>query len=282
MVAGWKTTIFLMILYTAARLSTIYADDTPTVSYIPNAPLSQRENPGTSVFPLLSHIVPEELKVNLPRPYGLSYVYHTQNQWFGLDEVSINDGKFPEELVHSVNINAISQTHSLRADLWLFPFLNLFILAGRTFGNADVYINLPEYPEVLDSKYTFDRWVIGPGATLSFGYGGFFVALTGSFGIIFSDSSDPSSSFVFQGQFGYSFPLFNIWIGTMYQDTDPYQSGILVDGVSYKTVVAYEDKWNYLIGFRISFWKQRMELIVQQGFGERTQTTVNLVTRFGQ
>jgi len=36
---------------------------------------------GESFFPRMKHVIPEG--TNLPRPYGVSYVHHYQNQRFG-------------------------------------------------------------------------------------------------------------------------------------------------------------------------------------------------------
>lgn len=260
-----RTGVYFILLFLLCPL-TVSAADTP------------RE---TSVFPLLRHIVPEEQRENLPRPFGLSYIYHTQNQMFGMEYVSLGGVELPEGAVQSVKINPVSYTHSVRADLWLFPFLNVFLVAGKTHGGADVRFDFPQYPPELVTDYQFDRWVLGPGATMALGYGGFFLSVTGSAAIIISESTEPASNLVFQGQFGYSFPLFNLWAGLMYQDTDPNQAGMLGDNIEYKAVLAREDKWNTLIGFRIPLMNKRTELILQQGFGERIQTTVTMTARFG-
>jgi hypothetical protein len=99
--------------------------------------------------------------------------------------------------------------------------------------------------------------------------------------VVLRPSADSSSNAALNVMFGYNFPLFSLFIGGMYSDTAKVQGGSL-DGFRYDVVIESENPWSLLVGARFSIIKQRLELIIQQGFGERTSTTVNLTYRMGE
>lgn len=89
----------------------------------------------------------------LPSPFGISLigVYNDQAQDITDINVALQKGSAPDEdadLRHfpTVTIDARSVTKSpqLKADVWLFPFLNLYASVGNITGDVDIKVNILE------------------------------------------------------------------------------------------------------------------------------------------
>ena len=242
----------------------------------------QRENPGSSVFPLLKHLVPKDQWHRRPRPYGLSYTYHTQNQWMRLAKVVLWESlDVPPTILENVIANSITYSHSIRADFWLLPFLNLFALASYTTGSANLYITADSLPQPLTPVFDVTAYSIGPGFTLALGFDNIFFTATGTYVFVFRPSSDSSQNSAITLNLGYSFPVFTVWLGAMWQQTGRSQSGT-IGGLRYDIELELENPWNMTAGFRFILVEQRLELVYQQGFGDRSSSTMNLIWRYGQ
>ena len=73
----------------------------------------------------------------LPRPFGISLGYMHQDQPFDVGNVFVNgiDVKTPGVAVVD-EVQNEETTYTLRADVWLFPFWNVYGILGRTSGQA--------------------------------------------------------------------------------------------------------------------------------------------------
>jgi hypothetical protein len=242
----------------------------------------ERKNPGTSTFPLLKHLVPKEQWDQLPRPYCIAYFYHSQSQWYSMTRVNLGGIEVPSNVLDTVNVNSITHSHGIKGDLWLFPFLNLYLHASYTTGSANVYVLTPTgIPQDVALEFDVTAFAFGPGMTLAFGYANFFLTASLSYAVVLRPGADTSSNAAFTGMFGYNFPVFNIWIGGMYSDTAKNQGGYLGD-VRYDVVIEAEAPWSLILGMRFSLIRQRLDLVIQQGFGERISSTMNLTWRLGE
>jgi hypothetical protein len=117
---------------------------------------------------------------------------------------------------------------SIRPDVWLFPFLNVYAILGRSAASTEVGYSLwlpdssgnNQQVLSLDSKVDFSANTFGFGLTPTIGVGGGWLALDMNF--TWTDIpqlSEPASAFVFDPRIGKSFRLrnpdenINFWVG---------------------------------------------------------------------
>jgi hypothetical protein len=117
---------------------------------------------------------------------------------------------------------------TVRPDIWLFPFLNVYSIMGKTQGSTEVGwgLWLPDTNGVetqvfrSDSKVEFDATTFGLGMTPTIGVGGGWLAL--DLNCTWSDIpqlEDPAFAFVFGPRMGKMFKLkkpgsnVNLWVG---------------------------------------------------------------------
>lgn len=86
-----------------------------------------------------------DLGYDLPLPYGIGVTYANVDQDMELDNlwVGINGSEEePFEFVSFENANAQSESVQLKLDAWLFPFMNVFAMAGKVEGDAPLDVIL--------------------------------------------------------------------------------------------------------------------------------------------
>ncbi|MCC8364695.1 hypothetical protein J8V57_00095 [Xenorhabdus sp. PB61.4] len=180
---------------------------------------------------------------DLPEPFGVSYGYMNLRQNVIIDSIKFH---FTNPLVENQwkggiivnpgNTRSRNETHLLKLDTWVLPFLNVYGVYGKTkgksntnldnivvFGDADTYRNIP-------FELNFKGKTYGGGATFAGGYNQFFATLDTNYTRTNLDVLDGDiSAFVVTPRIGYEFvfnPLFTsqgnskvqIWVGAMYQD----------------------------------------------------------------
>jgi len=226
---------------------------------------------------------------DLPLPYGIGLTYANVDQEQLLTElhVGINDNEIiPFEFVSFANAQSISNSYSIKADAWILPFMNVFVMLGKVDGKAPVDIELdgngmlehldisctgfPPNPlcELLGDKTfylptitpDFEGTTYGIGTTLAAGWKGWFVAVP--FNLTYADmkgSHTEGFSYTATPRFGKVFNLgrngnLALFAGGNYLNTD-----LTVDGTAetpdgllrFDYIIDQEnkDKWNALIGF---------------------------------
>jgi len=148
-----------------------YAAPAPAIAALQAEPEPAGRQPThTSLLPLGAGRLSESDRAELPLPIGLSFDYFdtTETMLLRNASVSINGQPIPSGMLNLESLVTVSFDHSVRADVWLLPFLNLY-LAGGTFSGTAKNINasitgmpLPIPPEVPYSGTTR-----GLGATLA-------------------------------------------------------------------------------------------------------------------
>ncbi|MDC7232804.1 MAG: hypothetical protein PQJ58_06205 [Spirochaetales bacterium] len=229
----------------------------------------------------MKHIIPEG--TNLPRPYGISYVHHYQNQRFGLDSTVLGGLEIPSEALDRISIHNIAHIDSVRADVWLLPFLNVYSIFALGYGSAEVNISTPNMLDDLAGGYTWNSKGVGLGAIPTFGIGRFFTAVNLNYSWIWRSGSEMANAWIFNPRFGYSFPRFRFWFGAMYQYLDDEQSGTLgsENPVPYSVTLGRGKPWNGVFGFHFPFLNEKMEFVLEAGYGERVQVTTTIGYRWG-
>jgi len=156
---------------------------------------------------------------NLPKSGGLSSQYFYQQSDILIEnlEVGFNNGpKYPlDEVIRFNSAVATSNGISVRPDLWILPFLNVYgILARSNTSTAiDAGVWLPDssgWKQItsLKTKASFDATTFGFGLTPTVGIRGFFLALDMNFS--WSDIAElekPAFVSVFGPRFGKNISL---------------------------------------------------------------------------
>ncbi|MCH6236716.1 hypothetical protein [Cognataquiflexum rubidum] len=168
----------------------------------------------------------------LPYSAGLSVNYFWQESDLIIENlmVGFNGGQMynVDDVVRFNKAVATASAISVRPDVWVFPFLNVYGILGRTQASTEVGFGLwlPDstntYSEVFnaESKVDFTAGTFGFGMTPTIGVGGGFLAL--DMNIAWTDVpqlSRPTKTFIFGPRLGKNFKLPNqksniaIWAG---------------------------------------------------------------------
>jgi len=169
---------------------------------------------------------------SLPYSAGLSLQYFGQKSDLVIDNlmVGFNGGTMYnlDGLVRFDKAEAVSNGVSLRPDIWLLPFLNIYAILGQSAASTEVGYSfwLPdssgdERPIAsLSSKVEFTATTMGFGLTPTLGVGGGWMALDMNFTWTDIPQLDqPAMAFIFDPRMGKSFRLrnpdenINVWVG---------------------------------------------------------------------
>lgn len=84
----------------------------------------------------------EALGYELPKPIGFSLSYMTMEQGINVDSIAIQGlGNLPLSLQAKPG-KQYTEVLTLRADVWVFPFLNLYGLVGKLDGYSTTDVNV--------------------------------------------------------------------------------------------------------------------------------------------
>jgi hypothetical protein len=241
----------------------------------------------------------------LPRPFGVSLGYMGQKQPFDVNglEVAGVDVKTPGLAVVD-EVDNQEDTITLRFDAWIFPFLNIYGILGKTDGQADGPLTVN--PEVLfgevgcavlgidcnpinttfDIEYTGN--VGGGGITMAGGYKDFFAMIDSNYTVTDLDiSTTDANAWVTSMRFGWNgklgFFTGALWIGAMHQDISQTLDLEIATGGAQPLDVSVEQAtqvpWNTVLGGRWELGKG-FEVLAEFGFGGRRSNMLNLTYRF--
>ncbi|REF26924.1 hypothetical protein BDD26_1634 [Xenorhabdus cabanillasii] len=258
---------------------------------------------------------------DLPEPFGVSYGYMNLRQDVVVDSIKFEFTnpklKIFEEntVVNAGDTRSRNETHLLKLDTWVLPFLNVYGVYGKTkgksntnldnivvLGDADTYKDIP-------FELNFKGKTYGGGATLAGGYNQFFATLDANYTRTNLDVLDGDiSAFVVTPRVGYEFvfePLFTgqgnskvqVWVGAMYQDITqrfkgdvsnldlPSQLSEAFSLVSGMTDIKFDvkqhlaHKWNNTVGARFEVTRN-FNILSEVGFGNRNSFYVSGEFRF--
>lgn len=155
---------------------------------------------------------------NLPYSAGISTQYFWQVSDLIIEnlQVGFNGGtKYDlDDIVRFNKAEATASALTVRPDIWLFPFLNIYGIVGRTSASTEVGVGVwvPDSSGIshnianFGSKIEFNATSFGLGMTPTIGIGGGFMAL--DMNVAWTDVpqlSKPAMSFVFGPRFGKAF-----------------------------------------------------------------------------
>ncbi|WP_375320417.1 TonB-dependent receptor [Aliivibrio logei] len=253
---------------------------------------------------------------DLPEAFGLNISYMKQTQDISVDSIGFEGTipallpwKPPHAISDLVDIESVgsgkqmSEVLTLRGDVWLFPFLNLYGIVGQLKGYSETTINVKplglgkgiNMPFRLDLNGT----LYGAGFVLAGGYKDVFALADASYTETELNVIDGTiSSIVISPRVGYDFtrmgtPL-RVWVGAMYQDVEQSLSGNLTDiGLSGNlgSLVGKVDDgrfnveqhlvtpWNTLLGMQYKL-DDGLYLLGEAGLGKRKSLFFTVDMRF--
>lgn len=250
-----------------------------------------------------------KLGYKLPRPIGLNGFMHFQEQTMQFTGLSLamNDEEFAQfDGLFDINNSKISATTyitAIKADVWIFPFLNVMALAGN--GRNDIYGNWPlnedfkqglsdygwligvspeNIPDGITLRGNLESVLYGVGATLAGGVGDWNVTLSYQFMVNeVTEANTTNVAHVVMPTIGYMTPFgMNIMAGAQGQFYDTKVKGFieLDDGQTLNYNVDFKPvRWNTMFGIYKGFAKH-WELALQVGFGKRKSLTTVFGYRF--
>lgn len=243
-----------------------------------------------------------ELGYVLPRPFGLSVGYMHQDQPFDVGGIYVNgiDVKTPGVAVVD-EVQNEEGTYTLRADVWILPFWNIYGILAKTSGRAvgplmldlepvfPVLCKLPGNDCSVDTTFKLDYKanVRGYGTTIAGGYKDFFGMIdfnwtTADLDISLTDAKAKviSSRIGWNGKLGKFTGV--LWVGVMYQDisqTLDLPLDIGEDTLLVTIEQSTQEAYNYVIGGNWDI-NRSFSILAEIGMGKRSSQMLSFTYRF--
>lgn len=164
---------------------------------------------------------------DLPFAYGMSGIYFTQRQEIIIEQTSIgfNGGEMVDvsKFIKFGPTIATTHAYTVRPDLWVFPFLNIYGVFGG--GTTETEVTLLK-PISLQTTQGFAVSSIGLGATLAGAVGPILMVWDNNFN--FADVEavvEPVPAFNSSFRLGHNLRdaahpqrMLSVWVGVFYQD----------------------------------------------------------------
>jgi hypothetical protein len=245
-----------------------------------------------------------QMGFELPKPYGIGMVTHFQRQDMSIDGVTVNnldvgggDVAFVDPQGSGTSNSA--QALSVRADVWVLPFLNLDVVAGQVETDSDVTLRFTpafrtlvrlqtgvELREFETLPVSTTSSMLGLGLSTGFQYESLFGALSAQWATsVVNETGSEIDILVATFLVGYDFGDVGLRLqtGAQYQDWDQRIRGEIPLGGGLAPLEFDIDlsvaKTSFLVGVYKDFGKH-WNAVAMAGFGARDQLTVNLGYRF--
>ena len=244
----------------------------------------------------------------VPLPFGIGATFYDAKQPVTVKDLKLGAGGSAPESATFVKINqpitSWQQNVSTRFDVWLFPFVNVYGIAGYTRGNTRgrVTVTGPVFGllnEELPLLAEFHGPTVGGGLTLAIGHKmtewhdltGFLVAdanhtvtfLSFKNETLVAETKPHATVAAIRGGVRGEVTKFiyaGMWVGGMYQSIQEEVAGS-VAGRQLEFIINQRasSPWNTLVGGQIEFGKH-FNIIVEGGFGPRSQILTGAALRF--
>jgi hypothetical protein len=171
----------------------------------------------------------------------------------------------------------------VKADAWLFPFLDVYLLLGYIYNTTDVNVQvavprpgpLPGNRQFnIAMKVVLDGFVGGGGVTVAAGYCQFFVMADVNYTQTEMGFDDRfraligSARAAWNGKVGL-IPL-RLWVGGVYRDTKNTAKSTVdvpdVGVIRFETDKGPKNPWNAVVGISPAF-RRHFEFFAENGFG---------------
>jgi hypothetical protein len=242
-------------------------------------------------LPLGAGRLSESDRAELPLPLGINFDYFDSTETMLLSDasVSINGQPIPSGLLNLESLETVSYSRTTRADVWLLPFLNLYLVGGTFSGTArNINASVTGMQLPIPSEVPYSGTSRGFGATLAGGYRSMFFSYDRNVTWAEVDTCTGKVPSVTEGlRVGvrlthWRWPT-RLYAGGFKMTVDTDEEGSIVFAglgqFDYKLKATPESDWNYIVGVEIDFAKRGL-LTIERGFGKRSQTLVSAGCRF--
>ncbi|EGS7301250.1 hypothetical protein I4T76_003860 [Salmonella enterica] len=250
----------------AAYAKALSEINTETINPVPVesvAPLTSYDN---SFLPLLGDMARAH-GYDLPEPFGINVNYMNMRQNIDVDSIRFSGlgwlgYAFPSDLfnIQASHTRERSITKTIKLDTWLFPFMNIYALVGKTRGSSHSTVSVDASPangfigpvihamnesgalKNLDFSLRFHGTTYGVGTVLAGGYGNWYGLMDINYTRTdFNILDGQTDAFTLTPRVGYRFTTpgvdslslpsgkLGVWVGTMYQDVQQTFRGKLSD-----------------------------------------------------
>jgi hypothetical protein len=250
---------------------------------------------------------------DLPLPFGAGANLVLMDQ--GLDirnvNVGIGDPTFEIEDFGLSDARAHDTAITVRLDMWLLPFANIYGIFGSINGESELDLDvsrisailpIPGLPPIFEPGKTIDLNVhykgttYGGGMTLAGGYKDFFASVDGNYTYSNIDLTDGDiTTLTISPRVGLLVDSPEIkgslafWVGAMYMkykqtitddislnELDPRLPSVKIN---YKLDVQNDEPWNFIFGGQWEITK-RWQVTAEGGVGDRKQLILGAFFRF--
>jgi hypothetical protein len=290
----------------------------PTLSEDPRGedqkPDTKKETvePVTRKLPIWGQKV-REMGFDLPLPFGAGANFVLMDQ--GIDirnvKVGIGDPIFEIEDLDLSDARAHDTAITMRLDMWLLPFANIYGIFGYISGETELDLdigeianNLPipglppifEPGKTVDSNIHYNGTTYGGGMTLGVGYKDFFASVDGNYTYSDIDLVDGDvTTLTISPRVGLlvDSPAVKgslaFWVGAMYMkykqtvtddinlnEFDPRLPSVQIN---FELDVKNDEPWNFIFGGQWELTK-RWQFTAEGGIGDRKQLILSAFFRF--
>lgn len=246
------------------------------------------------IFPLLGEKARERGR-ELPPPFGVMYVTNWMDSDWRFTSASVSLGNSPYinlDAAANATMDLQIQTNGFKADLWLFPFMDLMIGAGKV--DVDAQLGLRDIPIYFDPALGGGTTVLGDKIIpMEFGgnYYSFGTVLAGAYKRLYaaadmswvktelqgdaSLSADGFWTFTAAPKIGYNAGLSQIYVGARYISKNEHYFGTVP--------LSNGQKLNFDVNVRTSSWvgnfglrtviRKHWEILMESALGTRYQIT---------
>ncbi|MCP9200486.1 hypothetical protein MKO06_11235 [Gramella sp. GC03-9] len=151
----------------------------PANSQVTKLDKSERDSLAAIPYPYVLPIFGGKIRekgIDFPHPLGIMVNYIYQESKFDLENPAIGLGDLDLVGIDFVDFKTVqNQTNiiNVRADAWVFPFLNLYGIYARSESRSDIQIGVPLNIEV-EGNPSGETW--GFGGVVAYGIGNYFAA----------------------------------------------------------------------------------------------------------
>jgi hypothetical protein len=228
---------------------------------------------------------------DLPRTYGIGVDALTMRQQYNVRTVDIGLPGLVVTDPSVLDVDSKIDHLDIKLDAWIFPFLNVFAIAGTLDGETTVdlsNISLPQIPVPLGAvNIDYDGTVFGAGFTAVYGQRDWFGSLTATYTDPSLDGDFTSSvdTVSLQPRLGKRYKSGSWWVGATYLATDESHSGTISLGIPTVPALPFEvelessEEWNLNAGVQVDHSKS-LQTLLELGLSGRTHVLGNVTWRF--
>src|SRR5262245_60884705 len=226
----------------------------------------------SSFLPLMSGLATSR-GIELPLPFGVGVVYYHLDRDIEIKDVRVGrNGAPPRSVSEFAVLSATSNVENvnLKADAWILPFVNVYVIAGMVFNDSQTSIDvtipgiLPSSPpRTIHSEVptTIEGDVEGVGMTVAGGYPPYFLVVDVNAAQANLGFDDELQATVVSTRAGWTGDVrgrtTQTWLGATYWDTFATPTGSVVDPdggtLQFEVDQGPRWPWTYSVGAHVNF-----------------------------